>query len=102
MLGEVELSNGAGLFVLVTVKVVPAEVTAPGLVTVTAGVPAVVTSVERIDAVSCVEFWNDVAFAAPLKFTTEPFTKFVPLTVSVNAPEPAVVVVGLIVVSSAD
>lgn len=35
-----------------------------------------------------------VVFAAPLKFTTEIETKFVPLTVSVNAAPPAVALVG--------
>lgn len=35
-----------------------------------------------------------VVFAAPLNFTTEVETKFVPLTVSVNAAPPAVALVG--------
>jgi hypothetical protein len=37
---------------------------------------------------------NVVPFAAPLKFTTEPLTKFVPVTTSENAAEPATLVVG--------
>lgn len=37
-----------------------------------------------------------VALATPLKFTTEPETKFVPFTVSVKPELPAVVEVGLI------
>lgn len=35
-------------------------------------------------AVSCVELTNVVARADPFQSTTDPFTKFVPVTVSVN------------------
>ena len=88
---------GTGLF---TVKVAEFDVPPPGvgLVTVTGKVPAVVTSVDRIVAETCVEFWNEVARATPLKFTVEVETKLVPVTVRVNAPEPAKVFVGAMVV----
>jgi hypothetical protein len=51
-------------------------------------------SAAAIDAVTCVAFTNVVVFAAPLKFTTAPDTKFVPFTVSVNAEPPAVALDG--------
>ena len=92
---------GAGLF---TVKVAVPDVPPPGagLVTVTLGVPAVATSATVICAVICVALTNAVVFAAPPKFTTEPVTKFVPLTVNVNAAPPAVALVGEIVVMVGD
>ena len=76
---------------LLTLRETALEVPPPGagLVTVTEDAPAVVTSVARIAAVSCVALTNVVARGLPLKFTTELLTNFVPLTVSVNAPEPA-------------
>jgi uncharacterized membrane protein YedE/YeeE len=78
------------------VKVTPAEVPPPGagFVTVTDGVPAAAISPAVIAAVSCVELTNVVVRAAPLKLTTDAASKFVPLTVNVNAAPPAVALVG--------
>ena len=67
--------------------------------TVTEGVPVVATSAARIAAVNCVALTKVVVRAAPPKFTTELATKFVPFTVSVNAPEPAATVAGKSVVT---
>jgi len=41
-----------------------------------------------MEAVTCVELTKVVVRADPAKFTTELLTKFVPLTVSVNAASP--------------
>src|SRR6185369_17079782 len=65
-----------------------------GLLTVIGKVPARAASEARIRAVSCVLFTNVVARASPLKLTTAPLVKFVPLTVRVNPPAPATALVG--------
>ena len=65
-----------------------------GFVTVTGGVLTVVKSLLGIAAFNCVELTNVVVVAAPLKLTTDPFTKFVPFTVSENPAEPTVAVFG--------
>ena len=70
-----------------------------GFVTVTGGVPTAATSPARIAAVNCVALTNVVTFALPLKFTTDVFRKFVPLTVRVKAPDPAAAVDGWSVVT---
>lgn len=95
--GEIVVSVGTGLF-MVNAEFPDVPPPGAGLVTVTFGVPAAAMSAAVIDAVICVALTNVVAFAAPLKFTTEVETKFVPFTVSVNAAPPAVAVVGAIVV----
>jgi hypothetical protein len=99
--GEIVVIVGTGFCAAVIVNVTELDVPPPGVgfVTVTAGVPVDVTSLARIDAVSCVALTNVVVFALPLNFTVEPFTKFVPFTVSVNAAEPAAIVDGEIVVT---
>ena len=51
-----------------------------------------------IAALNCVELTNVVATAVPPKLTDEEETKFVPLTVRVNAGLPATVLVGDMVV----
>jgi hypothetical protein len=93
LVGESEVIVGAGLL---TVKLVAADVPppGPGFVTVTGNVPAVAISVAVIAAVTCVALIKVVVFAAPLKFTTDVETRFVPLTVNVNAAPPAVALVG--------
>jgi 3D (Asp-Asp-Asp) domain-containing protein len=95
VLGERVVITGTG-FVAVTLKFTAFDVPPPGVgfVTVTGGVPTVVTSLARIAAVTCVALTNVVTLAVPLKFTTELATKLVPFTVSVNAAEPAVTPVG--------
>ena len=92
----VGLSDADGAAGPVMVKVSGLEAPPPGagLVTVTAGLPAVVTSVAWMAAVSCVALTKVVVRATPLKLTTAPLTKLDPLTVRVKAPEPAVVVDG--------
>lgn len=80
----------------VIVNVTAFDVPPPGagFVTVTAGVPAVATSLAEIGAVNCVALTNVVVFVLPLNFTIEVLTKFEPLTVSVNAVDPAAIVDG--------
>lgn len=96
LFGEREVSAGTGLGATVTLNVTEFDVPPPGngLNTVTAGVPTAVTSLAGMEAVSCVEETKDVVRGFPLMFTTEEFTKFVPFTVSVKAPEPATTLVG--------
>ena len=48
----------------------------------------------KITAVTCVLLTKVVALGAPLRFTVAPFTKPTPLTVSVNAAEPATALEG--------
>src|SRR5947208_1911870 len=62
--------------------------------TVTEAVPAGRTSEVGIAACNWVPLTNVVVRAPPFQRTTDPLTKFVPFTVSVNAPPPAVVLVG--------
>src|ERR1039457_218123 len=49
----------------------------------------------KIAMLSCVELMYFDGRAAPLKFTTEPVTKFEPFTVSVNPAPPATTMDGL-------
>src|SRR6266566_4941871 len=81
---------------LLMVNVSAPEVPPPGVGenTVTDAVPAVATSLAGIAACNCVPLTNVVVRAPPFQRTTDPLTKFVPFTVSVNAPPPAVVLVG--------
>ena len=65
-----------------------------GVNTVTVGVPAAAMSVDGMAAVSWVAETNVVARAAPFHRTTEPATKSVPVTVSVNPASPATAAVG--------
>ena len=83
------------------VKVCAVVVPPPGagVVTVTETVPAAATSEPGTAALKVVALPNVVVRAVPFQFTTEPLTKFVPVTVSVNADAPAAAVVGEIEVS---
>lgn len=94
--GEIDVSVGTGLFAALILKLMEFDVPPPGVgfVTVTAGVPALATSVAKIAAVNCVAFTNVVVLGLPPKFTTDALTKFEPFTVNVNDPEPAVTPVG--------
>ena len=94
--GEIEVRVGTGLLAALILKFTAFDMPPPGagFVTVIAGVPAVATSVAKIAAVNCVALMNVVTRALPAKFTTDVFTKFVPVTVNVNAAEPAVTPVG--------
>src|SRR5678816_2644732 len=65
-----------------------------GLATVIGTLPALAMSPALIVAVSCVELTNVVVRAAPFQRTTDPDTKLVPLTVSVNADPPAAALLG--------
>lgn len=74
----------------VMVKFTAAEVPPPdGFVTVTGTVAAMATAEAGIAAVSCVALTKVVVTAVPLKLTVEPLTKFLPVTASENAAEPA-------------
>src|SRR5205809_707882 len=81
---------------LLMVNVSAPEVPPPGVGenTVTDAVPAVATSLAGIAARNCVPLTNVVVRALLFHRTTDPLTKFVPFTVSVKAPPPAVVLVG--------
>src|SRR4029077_7723005 len=83
----------AGLFV---VKVIALVVPPPGVAenTVTAAGPAVAMSAAVLAAGVLVLLTKVVARALPFHCTTEPATKFVPATVSVNAVLPAVALLG--------
>jgi hypothetical protein len=96
LVGEIVVTVGTGFVAAVTLKLIEFDGPPPGfgLFTNTAGVPAVATSDARIAAVTCVALTNVVALFAPPKFTTEPLTKFVPVTVNVNPAEPAATLVG--------
>ena len=93
LVGESVVIVGTGLF---TANGEFPDVPPPGagFVTVTLNVPAAAMSAAVIAAVICVALTNVVAFAAPLKFTTEDALKFVPFTVRVNAAPPLVALVG--------
>jgi hypothetical protein len=67
----------------------------PGLLTVTVPVSATATSVAGIVAVNCELFTNVVARGLPFQFTTEPDTKPVPFTMSVNVAVPGATVAGI-------
>ena len=84
----------------VTANVTEALVPPPGagFVTVTGKLPTVKRSAANIEAVSFVALTKVVLLAVPLKFTTEPFTKLLPFTVSVKAAPLNVALVGEIVV----
>jgi hypothetical protein len=98
VLGEIELSVGAGLLI---VNVFAAEVPPPGvgLNTVTEAVPAVAMSAAAIWACSCVLLTKVVVRLLPFQRTTDVMAKFVPVAVSVNAAPPAVALVGEIELS---
>src|ERR1700686_153571 len=66
-----------------------------GLVTVTAAEPAVAMSAAGMAAVTWLPLTKVVALAAPFQFTTAWLPKLVPLTVSMNAELPAVMLAGL-------
>ena len=99
--GTNEVIVGTGFAAAPILKLTEFDVPPPGVgfVTVTAGVPTVVTSPAKIAAVTCVALTNVVVLGLPPKFTAEVFKKFVPFTVRVNAPEPAVTPVGKSVVT---
>jgi len=94
--GTSDVIVGSGLFAAEILKLMEFDVPPPGVgfVTETGGVPAAATSAAEIAAVNWVALPNVVVRALPLKFTVAPLTKFAPVTVNVNAPEPAVVPVG--------
>src|SRR5438093_10787176 len=79
------------------VRVCGFDVPPPGgaLTPVTCGVPATGTSAAATVTVSCVADTYVVERAVPFQRTTEPATKFVPVTVSVNCGAPAWIRLGL-------
>src|ERR1044071_4308902 len=94
--GDRLLMVGTGLGAL-TVNVDPAVVPPPsaGLNTVTCAVPALAISLVEIATDTFVALTKVVVRAAPFQFTTDPFTKPVPLTVRMNAALPAVALDGV-------
>jgi hypothetical protein len=84
---------GAGLF---TAKFSGLEAPPPGegFSTVTEAVPAVAMSPAGTEAVTCVLLTYVVVSPVPFHCTVDPETKFVPVTVRVNAAPPAVADVG--------
>jgi hypothetical protein len=93
LLGERELNVGAGA-ACVIVKFRALDAAPPGFTTVTEAVPALVRSVAGIAAVSRVAPTKVVLRFVPFQSTTEPFTKLLPVTVSVKASPPATVLLG--------
>jgi hypothetical protein len=93
LVGEMLDSEGSGLL---TARVRDPEVPPPGagLTTVIETFPATATSPAVMAAVSCVLLTKLVLRPEPFTCTTDPLTKFDPLTVSVNAPFPATVAEG--------
>jgi hypothetical protein len=81
--GEIDAIVGTASEAAEMVNVEGAEPT-PEFDTVIAAVPAEAISDDGIEAVSCVALTKAVARGEPFQSTTEPFTKFVPVTVSVN------------------
>src|SRR5205809_77742 len=97
VLGESEPSVGTGLVgMMLIVKVSALELPPPGagVNTRTEAVPAVAMSAAVIVARSWVALTKVVVRALLFHCTTDPLTKFVPFTVSVNATPPAFVLVG--------
>jgi len=99
--GLMLLIVGAGLL-MVNVTAPDSPPPGAGLKTVTFAVPAVAMSLAGMAAVSWVLETKVVGRSFPFQRTTEPVTKFVPVTVRVNPPLPATVVAGLIVVIVGD
>lgn len=77
-------------------KILPPDVPPPGvgLVTVTVAVPATARSGAGTDAVTLVLLTKVVVSGAPAHCTTDPETKFVPVTVRVKDAPPAVPLAG--------
>jgi hypothetical protein len=90
--------SGSGLLI---VKFMALEVPPPGVgvKTVTAAVPAAAMSLAGMAAVNCEALPKVVGRFAPFQRTTEPFTKFEPLTASVKPDPPAVAEDGAMPVS---
>lgn len=101
LVGDNAVNAGSGLFGVI-VKVCAVLVPPPGngVKTVTATVPAEMILVAGTTAVNCVGLIKVVTRAAPFQLITEPLIKSVPVTVNVNAVLPAIVVFGLIAVST--
>jgi hypothetical protein len=91
--GDSAVATGTGLS---TVNVSPPEAPPPGVGfdTFTCTLPAVATSAAVMAAVTFVLLTNVVVRLLPPHSTTAPFTKLLPLTVSVKAPLPAITLVG--------
>jgi hypothetical protein len=87
------IAGVAAIVKVCAVDVAPAHV---GLVTVIDAVLAVATSAAGTVAVSCVDETNAVASDVAFHFTVDVETKFVPFTVKVKPPLPAVTQLGLI------
>ena len=101
VLGEIELSVGAGLLI---VNVFAEDVPPPGVgvKTVTEAVPAAAMSAALIWAVSWPWLTNVVVRLLPFQRTTDEATKFDPAAVRVNAPLPTAAVFGRIELSVGD
>src|SRR6266404_29508 len=97
--GDRLLRVGAGLL---TEKVCAAEVPPPGagVTTVTEAVPVAARSAAGIAAVSCVALTKVVVRAAPFHWTVAPFTKPLPVSVSVKPAPPTMALDGDSVVSA--
>jgi hypothetical protein len=92
--GAMAVVVGTGFALTVNVCAFDVPPPGAGLKTVIVFDPVVARSVAEIAAVSCVELTNVVVLSDPFQRTIEPATKFVPLTVSVNAPSPATRLLG--------
>ena len=90
---------GAGLLIA-KLKLFEAPPPGAGLTTFTIAVPAAERSLAGMIAVNCVLLTNVVVRGPLFQRTSEPATKFDPLTVSVNPAPPAVADAGLNVVNA--
>lgn len=86
----------AGVAAIVNVCEFDVPPPGPGFTTVMDAVPAVATFAAGTIAVSCVEETNVVVRAEPFQLTAEVETNWVPFTVNVKPPLPALTHVGLI------
>lgn len=94
--GEMLVVLGSGLSAVFTVKLCALEVPPPGvgLNTLILYVPGVLKSFAGMVALSCVLLTKVVIRFESLNLTTDPDTKFVPLTVMLNSASPAVLLDG--------
>ena len=91
--GESEVAVGSGLL-MVKVRALDVPPPGEGFSTVTEAVPPVAMSLAGTEAVTCVLLTYVVVSPVPFHRTVDPETKFVPVTVRVNAAPPAVAEVG--------
>lgn len=91
--GEIEVIVGTTLFTLKS-RAPFDPPPGPGLLTLTAKLPAVAMSGAVTAIVTCVELLNVTVLALPLNVPVAPFTKLEPVMVKLNAAPPTVALLG--------